>query len=536
MVSPAFGVPQFRTVNGVTEIWDQGTQEWVPYTGQGGAGAGKPAKYIPSPMGSNRIHQNYQIIDLFGFAPNEEGQFVDPQGTSISDYGRDWTRSRYGIDAPFINQGPNKNTNFETGTGVRFVYFDPNTRMWNALNDQQIAQLPEGVINQNSMTNRGQTAPGVNLFYNPGTELFDAQPQTIRAYYGQPEYTAEDVIYRADPASVYDTYDPYAPFERTDPYENVGTLLNTRYPYTPPTGPTPTTVYQDPAVPEVPDITPVLGGDPGGGIDPLTGDETSGNFADERSKNLDFLLSRAQQGLLGQADPARLDYLMTVDPDRLMGKITEEQYNALKQYQANAEAINRGGLTPTGGVMATGGGQTFEAPAFTGYESDFMAANPRGMASDKQVANLQFLLGRAADPEYTLSAEQKDFLNRFDRRRYDDAVLAERDALKAQGLFAGGGGVASLYRDVDSQVTGQGLESFLQRRSDTVNKMLAQQAMNVPRGTMPVPMNQGGDVTITERTVRDPRDNQYVMEERVVRKQMAFDPDMQTGVMSTLYG
>jgi hypothetical protein len=210
-------------------------------------------------------------------------------------------------------------------------------------------------------------------------------------------------------------------------------------------------------------------------------------------------------------------------------------------------------------------------------------------------------------------------------------VLAERDALKAQGLFAGGGGVASMYRDVDSQVTGQGIESFLQRRSDTVNKMLAQRAMAVPRGTMPVPMNQGGDpiaprveidtqakmpkqgsiaklfesdgflginkkmrekmaaeqgitveelaamygyslpqsdgflgmnrklrekqdamisaspnfvaslghggdVTVTERTVRDPRDNQYVMEERVVRKQMAIDPDMQTGVMSTLYG
>ena len=199
-----------------------------------------------------------------------------------------------------------------------------------------------------------------------------------------------------------------------------------------------------------------------------------------------------------------------------------------------------------------------------------------------------------------------------------------------------------MYRDVDAQVTGQGIESFLQRRSDTVNKMLAQRAMGVPRGTMPVYMNQGGDpiapiveidtqaslspeemrqqrgiekmfesdgpfnmfkkmrekmaaeqgitveelaamygyslpqsdgflgmnrklrekqdamisaspitysqpnfvaslnqggdVTITERTVRDPRDNQYVMEERVVRKQMAFDPDMQTGVMSTLYG
>ena len=200
-----------------------------------------------------------------------------------------------------------------------------------------------------------------------------------------------------------------------------------------------------------------------------------------------------------------------------------------------------------------------------------------------------------------------------------------------------------MYRDVDAQVTGQGIESFLQRRSDTVNRMLAQRAMAVPRGTMPVSMYQGGDpiaplveidtqaslspeemrqqrgveklfesdgpfnmfkkmrekmaaeqgitveelaamygyslpqsegflgmnrklrekqqnqmippspitysppnfvaslghggdVTVTERTVRDPRDNQYVMEERVVRKQMAFDPDMQTGVMSTLYG
>jgi len=227
-----------------------------------------------------------------------------------------------------------------------------------------------------------------------------------------------------------------------------------------------------------------------------------------------------------------VQFLQQANPDK--STLTEEQYNALMAYQASQGQ--------TGGIGVSGIGNTVDvaalnreagAEALGGYQSAFDAQQVPAVSA-QQAANMDFLLQQADAGNLTDS--QAAFLNSFDRRRYDDSVLAQRDALKAQGLFAGGGGVASMYNDVDSEVTGQGIESFLQRRSDTVNKMLAQQAMAVPRGTMPVQMGRGGDVTVTERTVRDPRDNQYVMEERVVRKQMAIDPDMQTGVMSTFYG
>ena len=138
--------------------------------------------------------------------------------------------------------------------------------------------------------------------------------------------------------------------------------------------------------------------------------------------------------------------------------------------------------------------------ALAGYQSSFDANSP-GLHDEKQLGNMRFLLRQAEAGNLTDS--QAAFLNSFDRRRYNAAfdtgveggptILEKRDELKKQNLFAEGGGVASMYRDVDAQVTGQGIESFLQRRSDTVNKMLAQRAMGVPRGTMPVYMNQGGD-------------------------------------------
>ena len=73
-------------------------------------------------------------------------------------------------------------------------------------------------------------------------------------------------------------------------------------------------------------------------------------------------------------------------------------------------------------------------------------------------------------------------------------------------------------------------------REKQQNQMIPPSPITYSQPNFVASLGHGGDVTITERTVRDPRDNQYVMEERVVRKQMAFDPDMQTGVMSTLYG
>ena len=626
---------QTKVVGGVTYYSADGGTTWVNSQGEklsgGSAGGHTLAQPGSKHFGAapNTIQTNYQIIDLWGFSDQGEG-LVDKAGNNIYKFTGDWSQSRYGIAAPLINQGPNKNTAFDANSpDTRFIYYDPNTRLWQRLSPEQMSQLPENILNQNTSRYSGESqSPSVGLFYNPETSLFDTEPQTIRAYYGQPEYTAEDVIYRADPASVYDTYDPYAPFETTDPYTNVAELHSARYPYIPPTGPTPSIVRPDP------DPGGTGGGDPGG--PPGGPPPPASEFATERSKNLDFLLSRAQEGVLGQVDPARLAYLRTVDPDK--STLTEEQYNALMAYQASQGQ--------TGGIGVSGIGNTVDvaalnreagAEALGGYQSSFDAQQVPA-ASAKQLENMNFLLQQAEAGN--LSEEQAAFLNSFDRRRYDDAVLSQRDTLKAQGLFAEGGGVASLYRDVDSQVTGQGIESFLQRRSDTVNRMLAQRAMDVPRGTMPVYMNQGGDpiapiveidtqaslspeemrqqrgieklfesdgpfnmfkkmreqmaadqgitvdelaarygyslpqsdgflgmnrklrenqmvpispqtinqpnfvaslnqggdVTITERTVRDPRDNQYVMEERVVRKQMAFDPDMQTGVMSTLYG
>ena len=527
---------QTKVVGGVTYYSADGGTTWVNSQGEklsgGSAGGHTLAQPGSKHFGAapNTIQTNYQIIDLWGFSDQGEG-LVDKAGNNIYKFTGDWSQSRYGIAAPLINQGPNKNTAFDANSpDTRFIYYDPNTRLWQRLSPEQMSQLPENILNQNTSRYSGESeSPSVGLFYNPETSLFDAEPQTIRAYYGQPEYTAEDVIYRADPASVYDTYDPYAPFETTDPYTNVAELHSARYPYIPPTGPTPSIVRPDPDPGGTGGGTG--GGDPGGGNgggEPPPASE----FATERSKNLDFLLSRAQEGVLGEIDPARLAYLRTVDPDK--STLTEEQYNALMAYQASQGQ--------TGGIGVSGIGNTVDvaalnreagAEALGGYQSSFDAQQVPA-ASAKQLENMNFLLQQAEAGN--LSEEQAAFLNSFDRRRYDDAILSQRDALKAQKLFAEGGGVASLYRDVDSQVTGQGIESFLQRRSDTVNRMLAQRAMAVPRGTMPVQMGHGGDVTITERTVRDPRDNQYVMEERVVRKQMAFDPDMQTGVMSTLYG
>ena len=632
----AGGGVQTKVVGGVTYYSGDGGKTWVNSKGEKLSG-GSVGKTIAQPgskhfgAAPNSLQTNYQIIDLWGFSDQGEG-LVDKAGNNIYKFTGDWSQSRYGIAAPLINQGPNKNTTFNANSAdTRFIYYDPNTRTWNRLNAEQIAQLPENVIGQNSARYSGESDPSVGLFYDPETSLFDTQPKTIRAYYGQPEYTAEDVIYRADPASVYDTYDPYAPFETTDPYTNVGELHTARYPYIPPEGGTPSIVRPDPERVVDPPLNP--NDDDGGPPPPVS------EFATERNLNLDYLLDRAQDKVLGQHIKDRLKYLQTTNMAK--SEMTEEQWNALMAYQASQGQ--------TGGISVSGMGNTVDvaalnrdagAEALAGYQSSFDQNSP-GMHGEKQIANMNFLLQQAEAGKLTDS--QAAFLNSFDRRRYDDSVLSQRDDLKAQGLFAEGGGVESLYRDVDSQVTGQGIESFLQRRSDTVNKMLAQQAMNVPRGTMPVYMNQGGgtiaprveidtpaslspeemryqrgiaklfesdgflgmnkkmrekiaaeqgitveelgamygyslpqsdgflglnrklrekqqnqmipispqtinqpnfvaslnqggDVTITERTVRDPRDNQYVMEERVVRKQMAFDPDMQTGVMSTLYG
>lgn len=525
-----FGI-QSKVVNGVTYYSYDNGQTWMTPTGQplsGGSG-GKTLAQPGSRFGAapNTIQTNYQIIDLWGFSDQGEG-LVDKAGNNIYGFTGNWAQSRYGHNAPLINQGPNKNTAFDANSAdTRFIYYDPNTRMWQKLSPEQTAQLPENILNQNSSRYSGESeSPGVGLFYNPETSLFDAEPQTIRAYYGQPEYTAEDVIYRADPASVYDTYNPYEAFETTDPYTNVAELHSARYPYIPPIGPTPSIVLPDPDPGGTGGGTG--GGDPGGPPPPAS------EFATERSKNLDFLLSRAQEGVLGEIDPARLAYLRTVDPDK--STLTEEQYNALMAYQASQQpeyTPGSMGVSPSDTLVTPSTNIGAGSTALGGYQSSFDAQQVPA-ASAKQLENMNFLLQQADAGNLTDS--QAAFLNSFDRRRYDDAILSQRDELKAQGLFAGGGGVASMYRDVDAQVTGQGIESFLQRRSDTVNKMLAQRAMAVPRGTMPVQMGHGGDVTVTERTVRDPRDNQYVMEERVVRKQMAFDPDMQTGVMSTLYG
>ena len=652
-----------RVINGRVYYYNPDTQQYdIPLDLSGMTGPTGGSLSLSNPSGGagdktlaqpgsrfgaapNTIQTTYQIIDLWGFSDQGEG-LVDSTGRNIYQYTGEWAKNRYGVDAPLTNSGPNKNTAFDANSAdTRFIYYDPNTRMWQRLSPEQTAQLPENILNQNSSRYSGESeSPGVGLFYNPETSLFDASPKTIRAYYGQPEYTAEDVIYRADPASVYDTYDPYAPFERTDPYENVGTLLNTRYPYTPPTEPTPSIVRPEtPVATAGGDLTPQgssgdidVGSYQGGGGEPPP---PVSEFATERNKNLDFLLNRAQEGVLGQVNPGRVQFLQQANPDK--STLTEEQYNALMAYQASQGQ--------TGGIGVSGIGNTVDvaalnreagAEALGGYQSSFDAQQVPA-ASAKQLENMNFLLQQAEAGKLTDS--QAAFLNSFDRRRYDDSVLSQRDDLKAQGLFAEGGGVASMYRDVDAQVTGQGIESFLQRRSDTVNRMLAQRAMAVPRGTMPVSMyqggdpiaplveidtqaslsptkmpkqgsiaklfesdgflginkkmrekmaaeqgitveelaamygyslpqsdgflglnrklrekqqnqmipispqtinqpnfvaslNQGGDVTITERTVRDPRDNQYVMEERVVRKQMAFDPDMQTGVMSTLYG
>jgi len=163
-------------------------------------------------------------------------------------------------------------------------------------------------------------------------------------------------------------------------------------------------------------------------------------FATERDLDLDYLLDRAQDKVLGQHIKDRLSYLQTAN--RPKSSMTEEQYNALMAYQASQQpeytpgsdnigvsGINNTLVTPSTNIAAG-------AEALAGYQSSFDANAPE-MHGEQQLKNMRFLLNQAEAGK--LSSSQKDFLNSFDRRRYPTDILERRDELKAKQLFSEGG-------------------------------------------------------------------------------------------------
>lgn len=168
---------------------------------------------------------------------------------------------------------------------------------------------------------------------------------------------------------------------------------------------------------------------------PTTPPPPVSGFATERDLDLDYLLDRAQDKVLGQNIKDRLSYLQTAD--RPKSSMTEEQYNALMAYQASQGQ--------TGGIGVSGIGNEIDvaalnraagSEALAGYQSSFDANAPE-MHGEQQLKNMKFLLGQAEAKK--LSSSQKDFLNSFDRRRYPTDILEKRDELKAKQLFSEGG-------------------------------------------------------------------------------------------------
>ena len=176
--------------------------------------------------------------------------------------------------------------------------------------------------------------------------------------------------------------------------------------------------------PVIPPVTP-----------PVTPPPPVSEFATERDLDLDYLLDRAQDKVLGQHIKDRLSYLQTAN--RPKSSMTEEQYNALMAYQASQGQ--------TGGIGVSGIGNEVDvaalnrdagAEALAGYQSSFDANAPE-MHGEQQLKNMRFLLDQAEAGK--LSSSQKDFLNSFDRRRYPTDILERRDELKAKQLFSEGG-------------------------------------------------------------------------------------------------
>ena len=115
----------------------------------------------------------------------------------------------------------------------------------------------------------------------------------------QPYFSAEDILVSAtEQPNLYDTYDPYAPYEQTDPYSGDAELV---YPYQPPVVATPPVVYEPtPATPVEPlpgpETTPAGGGVSGGGTiaEEIMG--IGGNTEAQWNANKDFIISRVNDG------------------------------------------------------------------------------------------------------------------------------------------------------------------------------------------------------------------------------------------------
>jgi len=123
----------------------------------------------------------------------------------------------------------------------------------------------------------------------------------------QPYFSTADILVSAtEQPNLYDTYDPYAPFEQTDPYSG---QVELQYPYQPPEGGTPPLVYEtqpatplDPfpqpyspavVVPEATTPEPIV-------PDPTTPDQMvlgiGGNTEAQWSENKNFIIAQVNAG------------------------------------------------------------------------------------------------------------------------------------------------------------------------------------------------------------------------------------------------
>ena len=234
----------------------------------------------------------------------------------------------------------------------------------------------------------------------------------------QPYFSAEDILVSAtEQPNLYDTYDPYAPYEQTDPYSGDVGLV---YPYQPPVGATPPVVYEPtPATPveplpgpetpppsyTPPSYTPPAGGGASGGGGTISEEllGIGGNTETQWNANKDFIISRVNEGT-ATADQQQWynDWVSAGMPS------TQAEMNAWRRAQA---ASYLGGQTMSGGAPTTGTPASAPRPENVGgldlNDPFIRLAADRGVLEAQKPDHLRTLPSPGSSAYNRMSAEQK---------------------------------------------------------------------------------------------------------------------------------
>jgi len=224
------------------------------------------------------------------------------------------------------------------------VGLDPTntSRFENALNALQTGKNSGGFLPTASFTNTyvGPTTPGQDYGSGTGTRpVFIGQPPTGGSA-GQPYFSAEDILVSAtEQPNLYDTFDPYAAYERPDPYSG---QVETVYPYQPPVVTTPTLPSYTPSAPATttPGTAPTAQGPMTGGAateqqltfgGPSASDAVLPPVTDQNIRNLQFLLRQAAAGDLTES---QRNFLANLTQDRA-GRYGEDLASQVLLAQQN---------------------------------------------------------------------------------------------------------------------------------------------------------------------------------------------------------